>query len=153
MTMSFNWHDFVLNYGLWGLGGASFVSATIIPLSSEAILIAGIAAGLPFAPAFAICSAANCLACVCNYGLGAALRPTMLPRLAGSKSGRRAIAWMERWGVWSLLGSWLPFVGDPLTVVAGTVRVHLLWFAIIVFALRVLRYLAAIYGAQLAHVL
>lgn len=153
MTMSFNWHDFVLNYGLWGLGGASFVSATVIPLSSEAILIAGIAAGLPFAPAFAICSAANCLACVCNYGLGAALRSKMLPRLAGSKSGRRAIAWMERWGVWSLLGSWLPFVGDPLTVVAGTVRVHLLWFAIIVFALRILRYLAAIYGAQLAHVL
>jgi membrane protein YqaA with SNARE-associated domain len=151
--MDFNWHQFVLTYGLWGLGGASFVSATIIPLSSEAILIAGIAAGLPFAPAFAVCSVGNCLACACNYGLGAVLRPTMLPRLTASRSGRKAIAWMERWGLWSLLASWLPFVGDPLTVVAGTARVHILWFAVIVFALRILRYVAALYGAHIANIL
>jgi membrane protein YqaA with SNARE-associated domain len=60
---------------------------------------------------------------------------------------------MERWGVWSLLASWLPFVGDPLTVVAGTARIRLLWFILIVFGLRIIRYGVAIYGAQLAHIL
>lgn len=151
--MDFNWHQFVLTYGLWGLGGASFVSGTLIPLSSEAILVAGIAAGLPLVPALAICSGANCLACACNYGLGAALRSRMLPRLAASRSGRKALAWMERWGTWSLFASWLPFIGDPLTVVAGTARVHLAWFVGIVFVLRILRYGAAVYGAELAHLL
>ncbi len=151
--MDFNWHQFVQNYGLWGLGGASFISATLIPLSSEAILIAGIAVGLPFAPAFIVCAVANCLACALNYSLGAALRPHMLPRLSASRSGRRALSWMERWGVWSLLASWLPFIGDPLTVVAGTARIRLLWFILIVFGLRIVRYGVAVYGAQLAHIL
>jgi membrane protein YqaA with SNARE-associated domain len=61
------------------------------------------------------------------------------------------MAWMERWGHWSLLGSWLPFVGDPLTIVAGTVRVHLLWFVLIVCGLRVLRFVGTLYGAQILH--
>lgn len=150
--MNINWHDIVLTYGLWGLGGASFVSATLIPLSSEAIMLAGIAAGLPIAPAFVVCAVANCFACVCNYGLGVALRPAMLSRLETSKSGQRALRWMERWGVWSLFASWLPFVGDPLTVVAGTVRVRVVWFIGIVFVMRILRYGAVLYGAWMAHI-
>jgi membrane protein YqaA with SNARE-associated domain len=149
--MQIDWHTFILTYGIWGLGSASFLSATLIPLSSEALLIAAIAVGLPIAPAFIVCSVGNCLACMLNYGLGAWLRPKMLPRLHASRSGKRAMAWMERWGHWSLLGSWLPFVGDPLTIVAGTVRVHLVWFVVIVCGLRVLRFVITLYGAEALH--
>lgn len=145
------WHEFVTTYGLWGLGGASFLSATLVPLSSEAILIAGVASGLPIAPAFIVCAAANCLACAVNYGAGALFRTKLTLKLEASASGRRAIAWMERWGKWSLFGSWLPLVGDPLTIVAGAVNVRLAWFVTIVFGLRILRYGATLYGASLAN--
>lgn len=149
--MNIDWHTFVTQYGLLGLGSASFLSATLIPLSSEALLIAAITVGIPIIPAFAVCSLGNCLACLLNYGLGAWLRIPMTTRLGGSKSGQRAIAWMERWGHWSLLGSWLPFVGDPLTIVAGTVRVQFAWFIVIVCGLRVMRFVVTLYGAQALH--
>lgn len=149
--MGIDWHSFIAEYGLLGLGGASFLSATIIPLSSEALLIAAIAVGVPTFPAFAACSAGNCLACLFNYGLGFWLGATTTSRLQASKSGARALMWMERWGHWSLLGSWLPFVGDPLTIIAGAVRVHLFRFILIVCGLRIIRFLATLYGAQLLH--
>ena len=79
------------------------------------------------------------------------MRPAVLPRLEASRSGRTAIAWMQRHKVWSLLASWLPFVGDPLTVVAGTVRLQFAWFVGIVFSLRILRYAVAVWGAQWLH--
>jgi membrane protein YqaA with SNARE-associated domain len=148
-----DWHSFVVQYGLWGLGIASFVSATIVPLSSEAILVAGVAVGVPLVPAFWVCSAGNCAACLVNYGMGSYVRHWVLPRLEASKSGIRALAWMERHGTVSLFASWLPFVGDPLTVVAGVVRVRLVWFVIIVFSLRIARYAVAVWGAQAAHLL
>ncbi|TAE29089.1 MAG: DedA family protein [Candidatus Kapaibacterium sp.] len=150
--MGINWHTFITEYGLWGLGGASFLSATLIPLSSEALLVAALAVGMPIAPAFAACSVGNCLACLLNYSIGALLRVPMLSRLEKNRSGQRAMAWMERWGHWSLLGSWLPFIGDPLTIVAGTVRVHLLWFVLIVCGLRVARFVATLFGAQMLHI-
>jgi membrane protein YqaA with SNARE-associated domain len=146
-----DWHAFITQYGLVGLGSASFLSATLIPLSSEALLLAAIAVGVPLLPAFAACSLGNCLACLLNYGLGLWLRTPMLQRLESSRAGKHAVRWMERWGHWSLLGSWLPFVGDPLTIVAGTVRVHLAWFVVIVCGLRVVRFVATIYGAQILH--
>jgi membrane protein YqaA with SNARE-associated domain len=147
-----DWHSIVAEYGIYGLGGASFVSATLLPLSSEAILLAGISAGIPVGSAFAACSVGNCLACLLNYWLGVLMRSSVLAKLHDSRSGRKAIAWMERWGTLSLLGSWLPFVGDPLTLVAGTVKVRLWWFVGIVCSLRVLRYVATLYGAQAAHI-
>jgi membrane protein YqaA with SNARE-associated domain len=45
---------------------------------------------------------------------------------------RRATDWVARYGVWSLLLSWLPVIGDPLTVVAGALRVGLLRFILLV---------------------
>jgi membrane protein YqaA with SNARE-associated domain len=151
--MHIDWHTFFINYGIWGLGGASFLSATLIPLSSEALLVVAINIGLPIVPALTACSVGNCLACMMNYGLGVWLRPKMLPRLQASRNGQRAVAWMERWGHWSLLGSWLPFVGDPLTIVAGTVRVHLVWFVVLVCGLRVLRTNAPSGGAVMLNTL
>jgi membrane protein YqaA with SNARE-associated domain len=146
-------HSFAVQYGLWGLGVASFVSGTLVPVSSEAILVAGVMAGVPLVPAFWVCSLGNCAACLVNYAAGVYVRHLVLPRLQTSKSGARALAWMERFGIVSLFASWLPFIGDPLTVVAGVVRVRLVWFVVIVFSLRIARYAVALWGAQAAHLL
>lgn len=86
-------------------------------------------------------SAGNCLACVLNYYLGVFFDTKMHAKLAQSRFGRKALDWLHTHGLWSLLASWLPFIGDPLTVVAGIARVNFFWFMVIVFSLRIIRYI------------
>jgi membrane protein YqaA with SNARE-associated domain len=54
----------------------------------------------------------------------------------------RAYGLMQRWGKWSLLLSWLPVIGDPITYLAGTLRINFYLFIFIACSLRFLRYLA-----------
>jgi membrane protein YqaA with SNARE-associated domain len=127
--------------GPLGLFLVSFLAATLVPLSSEVALVAGLAAGVPPAEAVTACSLGNCLACTVNYGLGWFFREKTEARMTASRAGRKALGWMDRYGWASLLLSWAPVVGDPLTVVAGIARVSFALFALVVFTLRVGRYL------------
>jgi membrane protein YqaA with SNARE-associated domain len=149
LLMGTDWHGLAAQYGAWGLGVAAFLSATLLPLSSEAFLIGGIAAGVPVTTALVASCVGNCLGCTLNYYLGAALRSKVIAKLEASKSGRKAMGWTERWGTMSLWGSWLPFVGDPLTFLAGTARTNFVVFAAIVFGLRIARYVITLLGGSL----
>ena len=129
----------------WGgpaLFGAAFAGATLLPLSSEAAFAAALAGGMPVPAALAWASAGNTLGCALNVALGRWGRARAAPRLQASRAGRRALAVVERWGAWSLGLSWLPVIGDPLTVAAGVARVPLGVVAAVVPALRVARYAA-----------
>ena len=53
----------------------------------------------------------------------------------------RATGWYHRYGRWSLLLSWMPIIGDPLTLVAGVLREPLPTFIAIVTAAKLGRYL------------
>ncbi|MEL6177401.1 MAG: VTT domain-containing protein [Myxococcota bacterium] len=127
--------------GPFGLFLLAFLAATLLPFSSEAALLGGIAAGIPTLPAVVACSLGNCLACLVNYGLGAWGRDRAQQRLENSWAGRQALDLSERYGWLALLGSWLPILGDPITIVAGLGRVTLIWFVPLVCGLRVGRYL------------
>ncbi|WP_308915994.1 YqaA family protein [Jannaschia sp. LMIT008] len=77
-----------------------------------------------------------------NYALGRAAA-----RLSGRRwfpVGPRALAraqgWYRRWGRWSLLLSWVPLIGDPLTVAAGVLRERLVWFLALVTVAKLARY-------------
>jgi len=52
----------------------------------------------------------------------------------------RAQTWFARFGIWSLLLSWLPVIGDPLTLIAGIMRVPIGRFVLFVAIGKVLRY-------------
>jgi len=134
--------DFVTHYGLWGLLLTSCLAATLIPVSSEAALAAALGYGFPVMQALAFAIVGNCLACLLNYGLGYYLRRGTQDRMQRSRFGRKALQWSECWGTPALLLSWLPLIGDPLTVAAGVGRVPLARFVVLVFSLRIARYLA-----------
>jgi membrane protein YqaA with SNARE-associated domain len=68
------------------------------------------------------------------FATGAGFRSTSSPYA-------RAAAWFRRYGAWSLLLSWLPIIGDPLTAVAGALRVGLLRFVVLVSLGKAARYL------------
>lgn len=134
----------ISSYGSLGVFFLSFLAATILPFSSELILLTGIKTGVPQESALIAASIGNCLGCLFNYGLGFLFADKTQTKLISSRAGRLAMKWMKGYGTWSLIGSWLPVIGDPLTIVGGLIKVKLLKFISIVFTLRILRYLVMI---------
>ncbi len=105
---------------------SAFGAATLLVLPSEAVLIAQIKAGL--APTWSLLAAAtigNVGGSAFNWWLGLHAR-----RFEGRRwfpfspsTIEAASARFQRWGLWSLLLAWVPVVGDPLTFIAGMLRV------------------------------
>ena len=127
-----------------GLFIAAFLAATILPAQSEA----GLAALILASPAsvtllVATASLGNILGAVVNWYLGRGINrftgKLWFPATADQLS--RATSWYHRYGRWSLLLSWVPFIGDPLTVVAGIMREPLLRFLLIVGLAKTGRYI------------
>jgi membrane protein YqaA with SNARE-associated domain len=127
------------------LFAAAFLSATIFPFQSEAVLFAMLAAehytwwGL-----ILLASAGNILGSVANWFLGRFFAHFMDRRWFPVKRHQmaRAEAWYHRYGRWMLLLSWVPIVGDPLTIVAGVLRERLRVFVPLVALAKTGRYLA-----------
>ncbi len=132
----------ILAYG--GLFIAALAAATILPMQSEAALV-----GLLLSDAYppwallAVASAGNVLGAVINWLLGRGIaryrdRPWFPVK---AETLAKAEAWYRRYGKWSLLLSWAPLIGDPLTVAAGVLREPFPVFLVLVTVAKVGRYL------------
>lgn len=123
---------------------SALVSATILPGMSEAVLAGVLTVGVSAAAvAVAVATAGNTLGSVVNWGIGRFLAGYRdHPRFPVSpETFERYVAAFQRWGVWLLLLSWVPVVGDPLTVIAGVLRTPLWLFVAIVAVAKLARYL------------
>jgi membrane protein YqaA with SNARE-associated domain len=133
--------------GLSGLFLAAFVASTLFPASSETVL-AGLVVSGTYDPwlLIATASAGNILGASVNWALGRWAAETRWVQ----KNARlaRASLWFQRYGPWSLLLSWLPVFGDPLTLAAGLARLRLPLFLLPVTIGKVGRYLAVFYLAD-----
>ncbi|MDA0342391.1 MAG: DedA family protein [Proteobacteria bacterium] len=122
---------------------SAFLAATLLPAASELVL-AGTStnAGVNVLLLLAVASAGNTLGSVVNWLLGRFLWRWRERRWFPVKPAAldRASAWFQRFGVWSLLFAWLPLVGDPLTLVAGVLRVNFLPFLVLVALGKTARY-------------
>ncbi len=126
-----------------GLFAISFAAATLFPLQSEAALVGLIALDtVPVVVLVAVASVGNVLGSAVNWLLGRYVERFRDRRWfpVGPAMLDRAQQWYGRHGRWTLLLSWLPVVGDPLTVVAGIMREPLLRFLAIVTLAKTLRY-------------
>jgi membrane protein YqaA with SNARE-associated domain len=129
---------------LAGLFLAAFAAATLIPAQSEAVLVALIlSASHPVWLLLTIATLGNVLGSTVNWAMG-----RFLIRFADRRwfpfskaQMEKATGWYARWGHWSLLASWVPVIGDPLTLVAGVLREPFWRFALIVTLAKGGRYL------------
>ncbi|GAA6131260.1 YqaA family protein [Halopseudomonas sabulinigri] len=119
-------------------------AATVLPLQSEFALVALLLQDhYPVALLLLVATTGNVLGAILNWVLGRYLERLQHKRWFPLKPGQlhRAQAVYHRWGYWSLLMSWAPFIGDPLTIVAGLMREPLWRFTLIVTLAKGARYL------------
>lgn len=108
-----------------GLFLAAFLAATILPTQSEALLIS-----LIFSQNYTtyllvlVATIGNSLGSVLNWWLGRYLEHWRTQSWFPVKASRLQTAqtFYQKYGWWSVLFSWLPIIGDPLTIVAGLMR-------------------------------
>ena len=130
------------------LFGISFLAATILPFSSE-LTLAGLISTSNYDNLLLLVFASfgNVLGSVFNWGLGFYARNLTIKKWFPFKETQieRSSKWFSKFGKWSLLFAWVPIVGDPLTFVAGLLRVRFLDFIILVAIGKVSRYLIIFY--------
>lgn len=130
--------------GYLGLFLAAFGAATLLPMQSEAALV-GMLLSEYYAPEalFAIATFGNVLGSVLNWLLGRGVERYRNHRWfpVGPEKLHKAQSFYQRYGYWSLLLSWVPLIGDPLTVVAGIMKEPFWRFFLIVSLAKGGRYL------------
>ena len=129
---------------------SSFLSSTILPGHSEITLTTLIL--LEKYSQFLLISFAsfgNILGSVINWYLGFYITKFVNKSWFPFKKKQlgKASLWYLKYGKWSLFLSWVPIIGDPLTIVAGIFRVPLVIFITIVSISKVLRYIFVVYVA------
>jgi membrane protein YqaA with SNARE-associated domain len=132
----------ILTYA--GLFAVALGAASILPMQSEPVLVALLLLSeQPVWALVAVASLGNTLGSCLNWLLGRAVErfrdrrwfPVPPDKLA------RAEGWYARWGRWSLLMSWAPIIGDPLTVMAGVLREPFWTFLLLVAIAKTGRYI------------
>jgi len=136
--------DDLIAYG--GLFLFSLAAATILPFPSETALVGLLLANYSPWLLLAVASAGNVLGAIVNWLVGRAIDRYGTSRWfpQGRRTLERARAWYHRYGRWSLLLSWAPVIGDPLTIVAGLLRERLEVFLLFVTIAKVGRYAVVI---------
>jgi membrane protein YqaA with SNARE-associated domain len=130
--------------GYPALFALSFLASTLVPLGSEWLLVGMLLRGYDPAVTVGVASVGNLLGACTTWAVGIYGGPFLVRRVLriGAAGQGRAERFYRRYGVWSLLFSWLPVIGDPLCLVGGILRVGFGRFAVLVFAGKLARYAA-----------
>ena len=127
----------------------SFLAATLLPLGSEALLVYDVTQNYSLYLLWFFATLGNTLGSVLNYWLG--LKGEAYLEKRGHISAQKiakARAFFATYGGWTLLLSWVPIIGDPLTFIAGVLRYNFKYFTLIVFVAKGLRYAVIIFLAS-----
>jgi membrane protein YqaA with SNARE-associated domain len=136
--------DYLVDWGLVGLFAGSFLAATILPFSSEALFLILLGSGYDPLTCLIVATLGNSLGGATNLLLG--------------RWGRKAISGEKQpWGVHLIsrygsalaLLSWVPVVGDPLLIALGYYRTPWMTTLLFMVAGKLARYMVLWYGFEL----
>jgi membrane protein YqaA with SNARE-associated domain len=129
------------------LFATSLLAATIVPAQSEAVLAGlALAGNHSLVVLVAVATLGNVLGACINWLLGRYLENFKNKRWFPVKEAalNKAARTYQRYGVWSLLLSWVPIIGDPLTVIAGLLRTPFPIFVLLVTIGKLARYVVVV---------
>ena len=135
--------EFLTEFGYLGLFAASFIAATLLPMSSELVLTVLLANDFDPTILILVATVGNTLGAITSYAIGYWSGPVVAKKMlrVSDEDFTAATARFKKYGTWSLLLAWVPIIGDPITLVAGVLRVQLLWFITLVALAKFARYL------------
>lgn len=137
---------FIVHYGYLNLFVMSFLASTFLPIGSEALVVALISQGLRPFTVITVATLGNCLGASTTYYIGLKGRSVLEKYLSPShekldKSERL----FKRYGVYTLLFTWVPGIGDAITMVAGLMQLPFRFFLVPVFLGKFGHYFALAY--------
>ena len=120
----------------------ALISATLFPLGSEALLLYDIKQGYNIYLLLFFATLGNSLGSIINYFLGLKGEGYLINKnLLSEKYILKAKNYFDKYGGFSILFSWLPIIGDPITFVAGVLKYDFKKFLILVIVAKFSRYL------------
>ena len=136
--------DFCISQGYPALFILSFFASTIVPLGSEWLLVTLVVTGYNPAVSIAIATCGNTMGAITTYWIGLYGSPFLMHSILriSEESRQKAEKIYARYGIWSLLFSWIPFIGDPLCMLGGILKIRLSLFSVLVCSGKFARYLA-----------
>lgn len=116
--------DFELTY--WGLFIGCLLSATIIPFASEALFIAVLYSGADPFYTLLLATMGNFAGSVITYFMGYLANFNRLSGWFGltNEKVHKSKMYVDKYGYWASTLTWLPIIGDPITLALGFFRVN-----------------------------
>ncbi|MSP27804.1 MAG: DedA family protein [Methylococcales bacterium] len=133
--------DTLIDLGLWGLCAGAFISSTIVPVGSEAILAFMVANKLyAIQSLLIVATIGNTLGALTTWKLGmmAAKKFPVPTHLTAQQ--QRALILVKKQGSWVLFFSWLPLIGDVLCFAGGWLKLPFITACLIIFLGKFSRY-------------
>ena len=133
---------FLMNWGYMGMAVSAFLAASILPFSSEAVMVGLLAAGLDMWALVAWGTVGNVLGSLFNYGIGRLGKMEWIEKYLHTRPEDldRARRFMGGRGAWMGLFSCIPVIGDVITIVLGLMRANLTIFIVSVTISKLVRY-------------
>lgn len=143
--------EILTNYGYVGMLISAFLAGSIFPLSSEVVMLALLAAGLDPWQLVIYGTIGNVLGSMLNYGIGMLGRIDWIEKYlhVNKKELDRAKRFMAGRGAWMVFFSFLPVIGEGITIVLGLMRSNVAITVISVIIGKFLRYALIIYGVEI----
>ena len=115
--------------GLIGLFIGTFLAATVLPFSSDALYIAALAAGTNPVAALIVGTAGNWLGGVTTYFVGRLAKWEWMVKWFKVKREtlEKQKVYIDKYGVWMALLSWIPVVGDVIAIALGFYKSPAVW--------------------------
>lgn len=123
---------------------SAFGAATLLPLQSEAVLLGLLVQNKQHAVLLiAVASLGNILGSCVNWYLGLKIEHYKNKKWFPVSADKmlKAQNTYQKYGYWSLLLSWVPIIGDPITLIAGLLKENLVRFLLMVSIAKIGRYL------------
>lgn len=123
----------------------AFLSATVLPLGSEALLLYNLSLDFNTYLLFAVATLGNTLGSIVNYYIGFKGEVFLVQkRIIKEERILKTKKTFDKYGAYTLLFSWVPIIGDPITVVAGILKYDIRKFIYITLISKGIRYLFVI---------
>lgn len=142
-NLVFNMLDFLIQYGPLGMFVASFIAGSVFPFSSEAIMLAMLAAGVEPIELTIYATVGNVLGSMFNYCVGRMGRLDWIEKYLHVKKEKldKAQRFMGGHGAWMGFFTFLPILGSAISILLGLMRANVLITLISIFLGKSLRYI------------